>query len=352
MTIADPFDIFDPAFQRDPYPAYAWLREHAPIHWGMPTDVGQDGVWHVARHADIMQVLRDPRFAHRERPTTDDMPPEMALFSFLAGQSVLFVNPPAHTRLRGLVSKAFTPRAVEALRPLVVATTEALLDRAAEQGEMDVIRDYAQSLTVTIIASMLGMLDAARAKATEWARILVAAIDCKQSTEPMRVAGAIAPDLYQFFMETIEQHRQHPSDSILDGLMQAHDADDRLSETEIVVTATTLLLAGHETTVNLIGSGIYSLLRFPDELARLRAQPALAPSAVEEFLRYESSSQMTSREATVDLPLGDTIIPAGQSPSGLWHGYALLPGCAARPPGRADRHHPPGAAFPRSAFVG
>src|SRR5579863_8108667 len=125
-TTQDPFDFFSPEFSQNPYPFYQWVRDNDPVHWGISADVGESGMWHVARHADIQQVLRDPRYIHRARPASDDMPPMVALFLELSGQSLLFVNPPAHTRLRALVSKAFTPRAVEELRPQIAQTSNAL----------------------------------------------------------------------------------------------------------------------------------------------------------------------------------------------------------------------------------
>jgi cytochrome P450 len=309
---SDPFDIFEPAFAQNPYPSYAWLREHDPIHWGISADIGESGMWHVSRHADILRVLRDPRFLHRGRPEVGDLSPQGALFLELAGQSLLFVNPPAHTRLRGLVSRAFTPRAVEDLRPQIVTTADTLLDRAADADAFDVIADYALPLTVTIISSMLGIPEEARTDVSRWAGALVRAVDCKQSTEAVVSAGETALEIYQFFLSVIERLRAAPDATILSGLIQAHDADDRLSEAEIIVTATTLLMAGHETTVNLIGSGTLALLRHPDQLALLRAQPGVIPSAVEECLRYDAPSQMTSRVASEDIPLGGVTIRQGQ----------------------------------------
>ena len=312
IDAADTFDIFDPAFARDPYPFYAQLREHDPIHWGGGIDGGTEGMWHIARHADIMQILREPRFAHRSRPPAEGLPPEVALFLQLAGQSLLFVNPPDHTRLRRLVGHAFTPRAVEALRDPIRVTAERLLDDLATRDSFDVVGDYALPLTMTIIAQMLGIPADLQTKVPQWARVLVTAIDCRPSSDAYYQAGAVAAEIYGNFVDIIERYRREPQETILGGMIAAHDQDDRLSEAEIVVTATTLLVAGHETTVNLIGNGVYALLRFPDQLTRLRDQPDLATSAVEEFLRFDSPSQMTSREAMEDLVVDGVTIPQGQ----------------------------------------
>lgn len=309
---SDPFDFFQPQFAANPYPYYDWLRANDPIHWGIAADVGETGMWHLGRYADIMQVLRDARFAHRSRPPAADLPEPVALFLQLAGQSLLFNNPPDHTRLRALVGKAFTPRAVEDLRPLITTTAAALLDKAEAAATFDVVGDYALPLTMTIIATMLGIPDDVQSQVPQWARALVSAIDCKQSTDSFYQAGVVAQELYQCFLEIIERYRREPQDTILGRMITAHDADDRLSEAEIIVTATTLLVAGHETTVNLIGNGAYALLRFPDQFALLREHPELAASAVEEFLRFESPSQMTSREATATVTIDGQTIEQGQ----------------------------------------
>ena len=316
-TPTDPFDIFSPAFSQNPYPFYAWLREHDPVHWGVASDVGEPGMWHIARHADVLHILREPRFIHRPRPNLDGLPPAVALFLELAGQSLLFNNPPAHTRLRRLIGKAFTPRAIEELRAQVITTSDALLtELATRAGDFDVVRDYAQPLTLTIISAMLGIPKATQPQVLTWANALVRAVDCKQSPEVFVQAGAVAQEIYAYFVELIERTRHQLDESILSALITAHDAGDSLSESEIVVTATTLLMAGHETTVNLIGNGMAALLRNPDQLALLRAHadnPQLVASAVEECLRYDAPSQMTSRIASTDMEVGDALVREGQS---------------------------------------
>ncbi|MEO7000479.1 MAG: cytochrome P450 [Ktedonobacterales bacterium] len=312
----DPFDIFSPAFSQNPYPFYAWLRDHDPVHWGVASDVGEPGMWHIARYADVLHILREPRFIHRTRPSLGELPPPVALFLELAGQSLLFNNPPAHTRLRRLVGKAFTPRAIEDLRVQVVTTSDALLAELWERERFDVVRDYAQPLTLTIISAMLGIPKEAQPQILTWANALVRAVDCKRSPEVFVQAGAVAEEIYAYFVELIERTRRQPDESILSALIQAHDAGDSLSESEIVVTATTLLMAGHETTVNLIGNGVAALLRTPDQLALLRAQadnPQLVADAVEECLRYDAPSQMTSRIASTDVEVGGVRVQEGQS---------------------------------------
>jgi pimeloyl-[acyl-carrier protein] synthase len=323
------FDYFQPAFRADPYPFYAWLRELAPVHWGMGFEPGMPGVWHIARYADIQQVLKDPRFTHQHiRETsgaadgaaqtplpTGGAHDEAQLFRELSGLSLLFIDPPAHTRLRGLVSKAFTPKMVESLRPRAQTLADELLDAVAPTGRLDVIGGYAIPLTLTVITEMLGVPIDSREQMREWAGVLVQAIDCKRDTAIYGPATAVAMQLVALFQGVIEERRAQPDQrrgDLLGELLQAHEQDDRLSEQEIIVTATTLLLAGHETTVNLIGNGLLALLRHPDQFALLRAQPELTPSAIEEFLRYEAPSQMASRVAPQDMELGGQTIQRGE----------------------------------------
>jgi cytochrome P450 len=314
MTVE--FDYFSPAFRADPYAAYARLREQAPVCRGMGFEPGMPGVWHVARYADIQRVLKDPRFTHQHtRETaleTVSANDETRLFRELSGLSLLFIDPPDHTRLRGLVSKAFTPRMVEALRPRVQALAEELLDAAASTGTLDVISGYAMPLTLTIIAEMLGVPIESREEMRAWAGVLVQAIDCKRDTAIYGPATEVALRLVALFQGVLAERRAAPRDDLISELLQAHEEDDQLSEQELIVTATTLLLAGHETTVNLIGNGTLALLRHLDQLALLRAQPELIASAVEEFLRYEAPSQMASRVAPEEMELGGQIIGRGE----------------------------------------
>ncbi len=281
----DWFDLFAPAFHLDPYPFYHRLRNEDPVHWGMSFEPGIAGMWHIARHADIMRILKDQRFVHRlpddDRTASQAaLPDAVQLYLSLTSQSLLFADPPAHTRLRNLVSSAFTPRQIEKLRPRVQAVADELLDAADAQGQLDVINDYALPLTTTIISEMLGVRVDSREQLIRWARVLVQALDCKQSPEIYLAASQVALEIYPFFQQIIEERRQALRDDILSGLIQAQDQRDQLSEPELIVTLTTLFIAGHETTVNLIGNGMLALMRFPDQFALLCAQPDLMPSAV------------------------------------------------------------------------
>jgi cytochrome P450 len=311
------FDYFSPSFRADPYAAYARLREQAPVCWGVGFEPGMPGVWHIARYADIQRILKDPRFTHQHaRETTgpssaaDGPQDEAQLFRELSGLSLLFIDPPAHTRLRALVSKAFTPRMVESVRPRAQALADELLDAAT--GALDVIGGYAMPLTLTVISEMLGVPIESREEMREWAGVLVRAVDAKRDTAIYGPATAVTMQLVALFQGVLEERRAQPRNDLISELLQAHEQGDRLSEQELIVTATTLLLAGHETTVNLIGNGMLALLEHPDQFALLREQPELMSGAVEEFLRFEAPSQMASRVAPEEMELGGQTIERGE----------------------------------------
>jgi cytochrome P450 len=218
-------------------------------------------------------------------------------------------DPPDHTRLRRLVSKAFTPRMVELLRPRVQAIADALLDAVADRGEMDLIDDYAFPLPITVIAEMLGVPPADRDQFRAWSDTLVAAV-------PPMPAGPEATEaaegLRRYLEALFEERRRAPAEDLSTGLLQAEEAGDRLSKEELQGMMYLLLVAGYETTANLIGSGVLALLQHPDQLAALRGDPALLPSAVEELLRFCAPvATSTLRYAADDVALGGVVIPKG-----------------------------------------
>lgn len=315
---AEMFNFFLPEFRQNPYIFYQRLREHDPVHWGISFEPGIEGMWHVSRYADILRVLKDQRFTHQAPidnsvsvEQTDFVDP-LQLYFTLSRQSLLFADPPSHTRLRALVSRAFTPRMVEGLRPRVEAKAADLLRAAQKQGHLDVVNDYALPLTMAIISEMLGVPPEGQAQLTSWASVLIRAVDCKQSADIYISASAVAIEIFQYFTKLLARRRQESGTDLLSHLLVAHDQEDRLSESELIVTAATLLIAGHETTVNLIGNGTLALLHYPDQLTLLRQRPELMPSAIEELLRFESSSQMASRYATAETKIGGTTILRGQ----------------------------------------
>jgi cytochrome P450 len=233
---------------------------------------------------------------------------------------MLFRDPPDHIRLRALVSKAFTPRVVETLRPRVQAITDRLLYRVAGAGRMDVIEDLAYPLPVTVISELLGVPVGDNDLVKGWSRDVARALDA--------IALPVGPDVIErgrhasdemtaYFRSLLEERRRRPGPDLLSGLVEAEEAGDRLTEMELLATCILLYVAGHETTVNLIGNGVLALLRHPAEWRRLRDGPALLPGAVEELLRYDGPVQRTGRMAARDAEISGVAIPAGTLVLGL-----------------------------------
>jgi cytochrome P450 len=304
--------VFNPLFhplvrsvREWPYPLYRRLREHDPIHRS-----GAIPGWFLFRHADCLAVLRDQRFSADDRnfagyarqraweiedgladPNLPDEPP------------MLRRDPPDHTRLRRLVSKAFTPRAIERLRPRVEALTEELLDGLARRGAFDLIHDFAVPLPVTVIAEMLGIPAADFAVFKRWSDHLVGFLDPLASPGP-EVLRATVAEFDAYMMRLADERRREPADDLLSALVQAEEQGDRLSPQELQGTIALLLAAGNETTTNLIGNGVLALLRHPEQLARLSAEPGIAERAVEELLRWDSPVQLTMRIPLEPVELG------------------------------------------------
>ncbi len=288
------FDFANPALRANPYPAYRFLREAAPI-WRAPT-----GHWIVSTHAGCTQLLRDPVMGREdESMRSPELMGEFAVASL--SRMMLFVDPPVHTRLRGLVSKAFTARRMEALRPRIEAIVDELIDRVAGQGGMCVIRDFAHRLPVTVICDMLGMPQADRGPFLEESTVRGRILDpVALSREELDDANRGSQASSAYFRGLLAYRRQNPGDDLATALVQAREADDALTDDEIVSNISLLFGAGHETTTNLIGNGVLALHRNPAQLARLRADPGLIPNAVEELLRYDSPVQLTGRIAMQD----------------------------------------------------
>jgi cytochrome P450 len=301
------FNPMDPAFLADPYPTYHRLRTEDPVHQS-PL-----GFWVLTRYDDVVLALRDPRFAKE------------ALAAFVAqrfglqvptiGFSMLDRDPPDHTRLRGLVSKAFTPRVVETLRPKIQAIVGRLLDRVEGAGAMDLIDDFAYPLPVIVICEMLGVPVADRDRFRQWGLDIARGLDSVMlppDSEVITRSIASRTALTQYFRELIAERRASPRSDLLSGLIAVEEAGDKLTEQELLATCILLLVAGHETTVNLIGNGTLALLRHPDQRQRLRESPALIVSAVEELLRYDGPVQRTARIPGEDVVIGGRRIAKGE----------------------------------------
>jgi len=306
-------DLFDPAFKVNPYPTYARLRSTAPVHRAALPD-GR-GVWLITRYDDVLAVLKDERFVKDWRkvmtPEQLDQVPAIPEVMKPLSRNMLDTDPPDHERLRALVSKAFTPRLIERMRGRVQAITDALLDTVEGQGDIDLIDDYAFPLPVTVIAELLGVPSEDRDRFRQWSDAAVSGNATQEYMEKILIPHMQA--FTDYLLAMFEEKRKNPKDNLVSALVQAEEAGDKLSEDELLGMVFLLLIAGHETTVNLIGNGVLALLEHPEQLRRLRDDPSLIKSAVEELLRYDGPVETsTERFAGEDVAIGGTIIPKGE----------------------------------------
>jgi cytochrome P450 len=310
--------LHHPAIMADPYPFYSRLRTDDPVHWE-PEPIK---MWALTRYADIVAVLKDPRFSS-ERDWENGWLrwlPESTWDTARGVQQayerqVLFRDAPDHTRLRRLMLAAFTPRVVEGMRPLVQSLVDEMLDAVAPAGKMDVIAGLAYPLPTTVIAALLGVPRADREQLKAWSNDLATTFDGDRN-RPERSARAYegVAALLDYLDDLVaRRRREQPRDDLMQALIAASDAEGALSAAEVVANCALLLVAGHETTTNLIGNGLLALLHHPDQLTQLRQHPELMNSAVEELLRYDSSVQATARVAKQDIELGDRRITTGQT---------------------------------------
>jgi len=303
MASTEPeFNPFLPEFHANPYPFYHRLRATDPVH---RTPMG---LWVLTRYDDVVSVLKDPRFGREEFAQT------LANVYGEGARSMLFRDPPDHTRLRGLVSQAFTPRMIERMRSHIQEIVDRLLDRVQNANRMDVIADLAYPLPVTVICEMLGVPTDAHSGIRQWSADLARSVDAigMPTDEEVVTRGRAAQQaMLDYFRDLISERRQTPRDDLLSLLIAAEEQGDRLSEGELLITCILLFVAGHETTVNLIGNGLLALLNHPDELAKLRGDLRLLPGAVEELLRYDSPVQRTGRITNTDVELDGRKIAKG-----------------------------------------
>ncbi|MGY3203089.1 cytochrome P450 [Streptomyces sp. TE5632] len=308
------FDPWDPAFVADPYAGYAELRERGRVHWFEPTNQ-----WLVPHHADVSALLRDRRlgrtyqhrFTHEEFGRTAP-PPEQEPFHTLNDHGMLDLEPPDHTRIRRLVSKAFTPRTVERLKPYVEGLAADLVAALVDAGGGDLLTDVAEPLPVAVIAEMLGIPESDRAPLRPWSADICGMYELNPSGESAEKAVRASVEFSEYLRELIAERRAKPGDDLISGLIAAHDEDDdRLTEQEMISTCVLLLNAGHEATVNSTVNGWWALFRNPDQLAALRADHSLVPTAVEELMRYDTPLQLFERWVLDDIEIDGTVIPRG-----------------------------------------
>lgn len=306
------FNPFVPSFTRDPYPAYAALRAEEPVHYSAALQL-----WVVTGYAACEQILRDPgTFSSDPFKATGPLARQLAgqRRSFPLGEtpSVLSSDPPAHTRLRGIVSRALTPRVAEELRPRIEEITQSLLDEAGP-GPFDVVTGLAQPLPIIVIAELLGVPPADRELFKQWSVPIAATTNVINSAETMEAARRATQELIEYLEPLVEARRLEPRDDLLTALVQAEEARDRLTHDELLAFCILLLIAGHETTTNLIANGTLALLHAPQQAAAMRAGAEAVPAAVEELLRYDSPVQAVGRVAVTDTALSGQVIAAGSS---------------------------------------
>ncbi|MFE9309591.1 cytochrome P450 [Streptomyces sp. NPDC088353] len=331
------FDPWDPAFLADPYPAYAELRARGRVLHYEPTDQ-----WLVPHHADVSALLRDRRlgrtyqhrFTHEEFGRTPP-PPEHEPFHVLNDHGMLDLEPPDHTRIRRLVSKAFTPRTVERLKPYVHRLANELVAELVAAGGGDLLRDVAEPLPVAVIAEMLGIPEADRAQLRPWSADICGMYELNPSEETAAKAVRASVEFSDCLRELIAERRKEPGEDLISGLIAAHDEGDRLTEQEMISTAVLLLNAGHEATVNATVNGWWALFRNPEQLAALRADHSLIPSAIEELMRYDTPLQLFERWVLDEIEIAGTTIPRGAEIAMLFGSANHDPAVFAEP-GRLD----------------
>jgi cytochrome P450 len=306
------FNPFAPGFTDDPYPHYAELRRHNPI------EHNELGFWALWRYAEASEVLRARMSVQDDNVTHEG--PMSSVFEQVRVEkgltptgvaSMLDLDPPDHTRLRKLVAKAFTPRTIEALTPSVEKLVGEALDTFADGGTVDLIDTLAFPLPFTVISLMLGMPETDTAELRSLSSVVVRSLEPVPDEATVRAIVDAEIQLTQLATEAIAWKRKNPADDLLTALINADEGGDVLSDEELRAQLILLYVAGHETTVNLIGNGALALLRNPDQLALWRDNPDLDDNAVEELLRFDSPVQMSRRVTLEDYPVGDAVIPAG-----------------------------------------
>ncbi|MGH3972207.1 MAG: cytochrome P450 [Pseudonocardiaceae bacterium] len=318
------FDPFDRAYRADPYPYYRRLRIEAPIYRN------PRGHWLLSRHKDCVRVFRDSRFGHG----TGQMLQQNNFRRPVEGRSKPFIllDPPEHTRLRSLVNKAFTPRMVDRLEPRIQQIVDELLDTALAHDEIDMMETIAYSLPVTVISELLGVPVQDRNTVKEMSHVVARGVDpdFQHTPEEMKRRKRAFEQFDEYFGALLAERRSRPRDDLLSGLAMVEQNGSTLSEGELLTTCILLYVAGHETTMDLIGNGTLALVRHPDQLSAFRRDPSIAGSAVEELLRFDPPTQLTRRTALDHVELDGHLIRKGEQ-------VVLMRGAANRDPAVFDR---------------
>jgi cytochrome P450 len=315
--------IFTPEIIANPYPWFDKLRSTQPVYF-----VESMGGWLLTRYDDVAAAFRHPKLSSAGRnEMLKRKVSDPAMRAALQSEAMVFTDPPAHTRMRTLINKAFTPRAVDQMADRIRRAVDDFLTSAEPRGSLDVIHDLAFPLPMLVISEMLGVPHEDRTQVKHWCDGMAQLVNAVGglSEDQVRAGVATRREFVEYFRGLVNARRKQPRQDLLTALMQAEEAGDRLSEAELFSNCLMLIFAGHETTTNLIGNATLALLQHPQQLQALRSNPALMANAIEESLRYESPAQATMRTAIEDVPLGGKTIGKGQP---VW----LLVGAANRDP--------------------
>lgn len=309
-------DLLAQETKRDPIAFTTRLHEQGPLV-RLANPLSPANAWMITGYDDAIAILKDPRFIKdvQKLPALSGQQGPKGEQATILDRFLMFrrdmlsVDPPDHTRLRGLVSKAFTPRMIEHLRPRIQQITDELLDAVQNQGSMDLIADFAFPLPITVISEMLGIPLEDRSRFRAWSQTIVTGT---VGPQPEKALAALE-EFVQYIRTLLATKRDHPGNDMTSDLVQVEESGDRLHENELISTIFLLIVAGHETTVNLIGNGVLTLLQHPEQMHQLRADPTLLPSAIEELLRYTAPVSFSSpRWASEDIPVHGELIRKGE----------------------------------------
>jgi cytochrome P450 len=305
------YHLLDPEVLANPYPLYQRLRSEDPVHWDPYLHA-----WVVTRYADVVTVFQ--HFSADRTPTPEKLGKiglaKLTPLAQLMVRQMLFLDPPSHNRIRGLASRAFTPRRVEVLRGHIQDITDSLLDDVQSTGHMEALADLGRPLPAIVTEELIGLPVSDRENLTRWSTDFAEVLGNFQHN-PDRTERVLQSvnEMVTYFQDAVREHRAHPREDLISAFIAAEVDGDRLSDEEIVANTIVTMVGGQETTTNLIGNGLLTLLRHPAQLAELRVEPSLMASAVEELLRYESPSQHTARLAPDDVELAGKLIGKRQA---------------------------------------